>query len=242
MPKKDSKYKVGMIIQSKLWGLVEIIDYINSRKIQIRFLDSGYETWTNCARMGEGYLKDKSRYRIFGVGINDLEYTVEVIKDGVRWTCPYYRTWRNMLARCYTEQGTAYEGCTVVSEWLLASKFKAWMEQQDWEGKQLDKDLLSKGIKQYGPETCVFLEPYINQFIKDKSEKRGKYPIGVTKRTDNIYIAQGKVNGENRYLGSYRTAEEAHQVWWEAKKLEAVELCENISCERIKTAILAKYS
>ena len=77
-----------------------------------------------------------------------------------------------MLQRCYSEshlvRQPTYKGCSVCEEWLTFSNFKSWMEQQDWEGKQLDKDLLVYKNKIYSPETCVFVSSVINSFFVEK--------------------------------------------------------------------------
>ena len=100
-------------------------------------------------------MKMKPKKLVYGVGINDADYSVaktEVIGhvDGKRkqkrvWGCPYYEVWANMLKRCYSAkcQGKqpTYKGCSVSEEWLRFSNFGRWMEVQDFEGKQLDKDL-----------------------------------------------------------------------------------------------------
>ena len=116
---------------------------------------------------------------ICGVGVNDLCYRVhvqeEVTKNGgkrIRKTvflCKYYAVWKSMLERCYSkkflESNPSYIGTSVCSEWLSASEFKKWMEQQDWSGKCLDKDIVVPGNKLYSPETCAFVLPTTNLFV-----------------------------------------------------------------------------
>ena len=84
-----------------------------------------------------------------GVGVNDLGYRVhvreEVTKNGGKrirksvFRCKYYAVWKHMLERCYSkkflESNQTYIDASVCSEWLYASEFKKWMEQQDWRGK-----------------------------------------------------------------------------------------------------------
>lgn len=51
---------------------------------------------------------------VYGVGINDADYQVQVydkvrLEDGTiyrrnAWCCPFYRKWRSMLERCYSEK------------------------------------------------------------------------------------------------------------------------------------------
>ena len=57
--------------------------------------------------------------------------------------------------------------------------FRAWMVEQDWKGKQLDKDLLVQGNKMYSPDTCVFVDGVVNNFLTDRAAARGEWPIGV---------------------------------------------------------------
>ena len=114
----------------------------------------------------------KPRKLVHGVGINDADYAVanyETIGcvDGKQkqkrvWLCPYYQAWTSMLERCYSakwhERNPTYKNCTVSDEWLTFSNFKAWMEKQDFEGKQFDKDLLVQVIRFYSAETAFLLQ------------------------------------------------------------------------------------
>lgn len=241
MPRKgDSKYQVGNKFDSR-YGPVTIIEYVSPKKLLVRFDESGYEYWTSSTRITSNELKDYSKSRIFGVGIVDVDYAVEQNpKNGPRVVCPYYRTWKNMLQRCYWNPLPSYIECSVIEEWFYFSNFKAWMEQQDWEGKHLDKDLLANGDKIYSPDTCCFISNEINQFIKDKSRK-GDLPLGVSK-SRNKYIAQGFFNGKSGYIGTFDTIEDAHKAWLIRKRQEAVRLAEQLPCERTKQALLQKYA
>src|SRR5690606_1832927 len=129
----------------------------------------------------------KTRKLVCGVGVNDADYAIQKFEtigyvDGKQkqklvWGCPYYRTWANMIERCYSDKtqnkNPTYKGCSVSEEWLTFSVFKNWMEKQDWEGNQLDKDLLFEGNRLYSPETCVFVSPMVNKFIIDRGAARG---------------------------------------------------------------------
>lgn len=100
-------------------------------------------------------MRKKSKL-ILGVGVNDSESPVsrhKVVGGSKKqvWLCPYYKTWRNMMMRAYSDAWaksySTYETCVVAEDWHLFSTFKKWMESQDWKGKQLDKDILSVGEK-----------------------------------------------------------------------------------------------
>ena len=134
----------------------------------------------------------KTKKLVCGVGINDADYvdhkykTIEAdgkMKRRLVWICPFYRSWKGMLERCYSEKYQerypTYIGCTVSEEWKRFSNFRSWMEKQDWEGMQLDKDLLIEGNKVYSADTCVFVTSMVNTFTLDCGASKGEWMIGV---------------------------------------------------------------
>ncbi len=174
---------------------------------------------------------NKRKGFVYGVGVNDADYRIskcEVVngKSKQVWICPFYMYWLNMLKRCYSiahqKARPTYIGCSVINDWLLFSNFKSWMQTQDWEGKQLDKDVLVRGNKEYGSDTCVFLDNRTNSFVNEKANSGDVLPIGVHCKADGKFKAQGKcVSTGNKYLGTYFTAEEAHQAWLKFKLEQA---------------------
>ena len=171
---------------------------------------------------------------VFGVGINDLQHLTEKRKYiggkyKLLWYCPFYCKWKHMLERCYSEKHLSryptYRGNSVCEEWHLFSNFKRWMETQDWENKQLDKDLLIYQNKIYSPETCVLVPNYINSFMTKRQNARGLYPLGVTNinNKQRIYSKPYRSNINNYEtnqqltLGYFKTPQEAHREWQLAK-------------------------
>jgi hypothetical protein len=170
---------------------------------------------------------------VYGVGINDLGYPITKTEQGIRvWECPYYNKWIEMLRRGFSEAEKArhstYKNTTVCDEWRTASVFKAWMEQQDWKGLDLDKDILLKGNNIYSPETTVFVPSYINTLLVTSSAIRGKWPLGVSFVKQNFLKGVSKVfrasikdkrNLEciQKNLGHFTTQDEAHRTWQQAK-------------------------
>lgn len=155
-----------------------------------------------------------SRKLIRGVAVNDAAYITEYRIDGRRAICPYYRTWRDMLERCYSksyqERQPTYRGCSVVGEWLIFSNFRAWMRGQDWNGKELDKDILEFGNKIYCPEKCAFVTRGLNGLLCSSLASRGAFPLGVSrdKRTGR-FQARCRVGGICRHLGYFITPDKA---------------------------------
>ena len=196
----------------------------------------------------------------YGVGINDADYVLRIYEELPRtngkrnqkliWRCPFYGRWVNMLQRCYSkfcqEKQPSYKGCSVCEEWLTFSNFKSCMEQQDWEGCDLDKDLLVKGNKIYSPETCVFIDKRLNKFLVKRDKCRGDYPLGVSYHTNpkrisplkHPYRADISDRGERICLGHYLTPEEAHKAWQKAKIKKAQDLAASQTDERIVQGLL----
>ena len=171
---------------------------------------------------------------VFGVGINDLGYRTQVnewvtenggkrIRKSV-FICKYYATWKHMLERCYSkkflERKPSYIGTSVCSEWLYATAFKKWMQQQDWCGKSLDKDIIVPRSKLYSPDTCAFVLQATNKFVIARDAGRGEYPIGVCL---DKHIGRYKAQCNNpftrkpEHLGLFSTPEEAHEAWRKRK-------------------------
>lgn len=192
--------------------------------------------------------------KVFGFGINDVEYNVTQREgDGYSkliWTCPFYLKWHDMIRRTHSPvhqaKAPTYVGCTVEDGWAYLTQFKAWMETQEWLGKELDKDLLVPGNKHYGPETCVFLPSHINCFMSECTSRQGEWPVGVYRekcRNQYKFKAQcmSVVDGKKKNLGRYNTPEEAHQAWLTFKLEQAYILAEQQTDIRIADALVYRY-
>ena len=188
---------------------------------------------------------------VYGVGVNDANYVVAPSVAGKRTVCPYYQTWKNMLQRCYSPKfhllQHTYMSCVVCDEWLLFSNFKKWMEAQDWVGKQLDKDILFEGNKEYSPEACVFVSRVVNMFLVNCSNPTGKYMVGVTvaKRSGkfNAIGREWRSSGRNKtiYLGGFESELEAHLAWKQYKHDLAIQLADEQTDERIAEALRTRF-
>ena len=185
---------------------------------------------------------------VCGVGLNDADYPVQPEINGKQIKCPFYRVWESMLNRCYSRKYQAnkptYTNCTVYDEWLKFSNFKSWMEQQDWQDKQLDKDLIFAGNKIYSPDKCVFVDRVTNTFVIDSGASRGEWPIGV-----NFFKPNGKFiarccnpfTKKRESLGYFACPEQAHQAWKTRKHELALQLAEIQSDPRVAAALKTRY-
>ena len=196
-------------------------------------------------------LRLKSRKPLYGLGINDADYNVRYEVKGKTITCPYYDRWHSMLRRCYGKRelirNPTYTGCIVCDKWLTFSNFKAWMEQQEWEGKHLDKDILLEGNKVYCPEYCVFVSKLTNTFLLDSRKQRGEYMIGVNwHKRDEVFVAQcnntfGISRFHKRHLGYFDTELEAHLAWKAKKHEYALKLADLQDDPRVAEALRNMY-
>jgi len=185
---------------------------------------------------------------ICGFGVNDAGYTVKPSINGVRRRCQFYVTWARMIERCYglkTQiRQPKYSGTVVCDEWRYFSNFKAWMETQDWEGKELDKDLLGDG-KLYSPDTCCFITAHINLFIQ--SNKKGKFMTGVRYASNNTVVSFKAQCGNpftriNEDIDYFKTELEAHKAWQAKKHEYACQLSELQEDPRVAQALRERYA
>lgn len=201
----------------------------------------------------------KPRKKVCGVGINDVNYVVQKLetigyvggkqKQKRVWICPYYQTWRNMLERCYSDRfqkhRPTYKGCTVSEDWLTLSKFRAWMEKQDFEGKHLDKDLLFEDNKIYSAETCVFVTLLVNNFILDSGAAKGERLAGAhwcKNRRKFQSLCRNPFTKVREFLGYFTTEQEAHQAWLKRKSELAHELAAIQENPRVAKALIDRHS
>jgi hypothetical protein len=178
---------------------------------------------------------------VYGVGVNDADYALSSKINGKTVRCPFYQTWKGMLRRCYSKafhkRCHTYTSCTVASEWVFFSKFKVWMDNQDWHGKQLDKDILIQNNKIYSSEACIFVTAEINKLLNVHLKNRGVHAIGVSFVGNNTYQSACRVYGKSRHLGYYGTSEEAHEAYKTFKYKHIAEVA-NQQSEPLRTALL----
>lgn len=137
-------------------------------------------------------------------------------ENGIPTKC--YKQWNSMLLRCYDEKHLVryptYRGCSVSEEWHNFQNFAKWYEKYYIEGYALDKDILIKGNKVYGPTTCCFIPAEINSMFKVYNRT---YPTGVQKvgKKFRAYIC---THVETINLGHFLTVEEAFNAYKIAKE------------------------
>jgi hypothetical protein len=160
------------------------------------------------AHKGQVYAKTRL---VQGVGVNDAPFSI----GGQSNRNPVYEMWKRMLARCYgktNSSNASYVGCEVDSRWHRFMAFHDWVIARDWEGKQLEKDLLVSGNKIYGPETCCLVPGYVNMiFVKTNQPCIQEYRPGR-------FIALVCKRGKKVCLGTFPSKELALAAWKAGKR------------------------
>lgn len=195
----------------------------------------------------------KKQILVNGIGINDVDQYTQKTKnvDGkyvVVWRCPFYSVWTSMLSRCYSNRyqsrQPSYKDCFVCDEWKLFSNFKSWMQQQDWKGKQLDKDLLIPNNRVYSPEACIFVSQSVNNFVEDSAASRGEFLIGASwHKTRNKFrsYCRNPFTSKTEHLGLFTEELEAHLAWKKRKHELACQLADTCDNPRLAEALRQRY-
>lgn len=184
-----------------------------------------------------------NRKLVYGIGVNDSDYLTTETIDNKKVVCPYYLAWKSMLMRCYCEKfklkQPAYIGCSVCKDWQIFSNFRAWMEVQDWESKELDKDIINPGNKVYCEENCVFVTREINALLNRKKASRGAYEQGVSfNERDKNFKSVIKINGSERFLGYFSTEKKASIAYNKEKSSHIANVANEQENKIIKDGLL----
>jgi hypothetical protein len=202
--------------------LAKIISYNNANDIIVEFQDnSKFQIKTSYRYWEKSWVKNPYNKNIFNKAC--VGNTVTKINDIKKES---YKVWYAMLQRCYSECYTkkpTYVQCNVCEDWLCYENFEKWYDKNFYgisnEQMMLDKDILIKHNTLYSPETCVFVPQSINKLFTKRQLHRGRYKIDVTK-DDRYggYKANCNINGERKYLGTFKTENEAYLAYKKVKE------------------------
>ena len=227
---KKAEYE-GSVFKTNNYGDVEVVEYINSSFVKIRFINTNHVKEEHLSSVRSGYVRDDSIPSTCGFGYIDIEGA-----STHKHMTKEYQLWNNMINRCYNEKrlsrNPTYKDCHVSEDWRYLSNFKEWCNNQIGFGNQgweLDKDLLSKDCKIYSEHTCVFVPPEINAFLLNGNSYRGDLPLGVilNKGARKLrYRARLSKYGKYHCYGSYSNPTDAFYAYKQAKEDFAKELAE----------------
>ena len=161
----------------------------NKNKCDIYFPEYNWTAKSvNTSAFNSGSIVCPYEPRTLGVGYlgeGPYQTRTKEMKPGERTI--EYNTWATMVRRChdpkFQERDPSYIGCTIVDDWYNYQNFGYWYTDNYYEipgeKMQLDKDILVKNNKVYGPDTCIFVPHHINSLFTTRKNRRGELPIGV---------------------------------------------------------------
>ena len=211
---KAKKCYVGTSYKTNSSGICEIVDYVTSKEIYVKFLDYGNVVKCDLSNLRNGNVLNPLHPTFKGVGflgLGDYKFTDFGLGS----------LWRSMLLRCnlstYDNRYSTYNDVTVCKEWYDFQNLAKWCVDQkgfncvDTKGRkfQLDKDLLIEGSKIYSPETCCFVPNEINCFFSTGAGGNESISRGVRKVSSGKY--QSRLG--SKHLGTYNTEDEAKKVY-----------------------------
>lgn len=125
-----------------------------------------------------------------------------------------------------------YGDVTIDPRWDTLEGFREWFLAQPghedvW---AIDKDLLVRGNRVYGPDTCALIPGWINNAIATRP--RGALPRGVQYRSRNRVMASISRGSSMIRLGTFEDPMEAHHAWQLAKGDSLDALADRYETER----------
>lgn len=235
-------FVVGDRFQSKNYGPFEVLERLVGKAV-VRFIDTGFVCTVDKKYVLNGSIKDPLVRNVHNVGYyGDRTFTKTLSAELVSAAS---QCWRDMMDRCYEGKYPSYINCYVNDYWHDFQNFaKFYIEcpyrQTGW---QLDKDILVKGNKEYGPDTCCFVPVDINGYMKTNSNRRGDYPIGVKlSYLRNSYESRVRdFDGKQILLGKYATPELAFEAYKSTKEnviKQKAEFWKDQICPKVYHALL----
>jgi len=206
------KDRTGIKINTNQGYLVEIIDYIDCNNCTVQFPEGNIVyniPYASVHRCKNPYHKTVCNVGYIGNGYYNRTNTPHA-----------YYIWKGIIRRCYSKEinkkNNSYKDCLVSIDWHNFQNFNYWFEENfnpdTMLGWHIDKDILSKGCKEYSAKTCCFVPQEININFS-RLEKNS----GISFRRGK-YIANISVFNKNNYIGSYDSYESAFKAYKDVKE------------------------
>lgn len=145
---------------------------------------------------------------VYGVGYNSDKKNYNSKHKG-------YKTWSDMLKRCYCEKYHSYHryggnGVKVSNEWHDFAVFAHWFDKNYTKGYVLDKDLLKPQNKVYCEEFCRFIPKRLNVLLTSYKRKENGLPCSVSKnKVTGKYKMVAVLDGKYKTKGGFNNPEDA---------------------------------
>lgn len=227
---------VGKIFPTTTFGDVEILEYINSKNVRVKFLNTGHEDTFSAGNIKKGKILDVMARNSFGIGYIGLG-PHKPSKEG-----RLYHQWISMLERCHSDEHKFrnYFDKSVDESWFCFQNFAIWAKgQRGWnlKGWQLDKDILVKGNNLYCPDNCCFVPHRINSLII-----KSNAPLGFWCCKDKAWYFSYREADSRKVRKCFKSREKG--VLWYAENKERVvkevaEIYKNLLDERVYLALIS---
>lgn len=197
-----TKHRLGEKYLTKEGYNIEIVNYKSCLSCDVLFQDGLILHNIRYEQVKNGEVKNPYKRNFFGIGF--IGQGVHKSKTG-NIHSKAYNTWVNFLGRCYNKntqiKQPSYIGCSVDERWQNFQIFAGWYQENYVEGYHLDKDILIKGNKVYGPDTCCFVPREINQLFVTRKRYRGDLPIGVSINYNHYKVSICKGTNHEAWYG-----------------------------------------
>lgn len=224
---------LGKEFETNNCGKCFVIDYKGKEEVLVMFYEPMFVVTCALSSLKRGNVSNPFYPTVNGVGylgVGDYNQAKNPLVSTL---------WRNMLKRSYDEsfhkKHPSYRNTTICKEWQNFQNFAEWCYSQkffnakDNKGSSyhLDKDILRKDNKIYSPETCCFIPQDVNKLLLKSNAIRGKYPIGVNlSKQGNSFVSTVTCENKSKFLGEYKTPEEAFLVYKQNKEWYIKEVAE----------------
>lgn len=214
----------------------KIIEYNDFYNVKLQY-DFGLIVTTNMVNIRNGCPPNPLRRSTCGVGYSGIG-DFKVSENGVKTAA--YLKWQAMLNRIYSKSTAeswvravkCYSDVSVCDDWLNFQNFAKWYYEESTRitsfDPQLDKDILSKGLNLYSPETCSLVPRKINMVCQigngvffDKS--RNKWQAKLQKTSDEKCRVV--------HLGRFENKQDAINAYCKAKDLYVIEIMQEFKNE-----------
>ncbi len=218
--------RVNEIKESKRFGIMKILEYNNCNDIKIQFIKTGAIVNTTYRKFKNDNIKDPLCKNVVGIGCFGIGKYKSTNKGKIT---KEYGIWNHMLDRSIVDlnnsnaRNKSYADVIICESWLNFQNFANWFEKNYYEIPNtimhLDKDILIKNNKIYGPEFCEFVPANINYLFTKSNAIRGKCSIGTYfNKTTNKYVARIRIDSKTMNIGTFNTQIEAFNAYKKIKE------------------------
>ncbi len=100
--RNDWSSLTGTIRESNSSGKYKILRFVNTSRILVEFVTTGYKKYCKSKEVLNGSIKDPYHPSVQGVGyLGEGPYTTSYIRNGKKVNSPAYTVWGDKLKCCY---------------------------------------------------------------------------------------------------------------------------------------------